>query len=287
MRGLYQDLRYAFRVVRVSPGCTGVAVLTLALGVASNTTVFGWIDTLLMRPFPGVAAGGRLAAIETVSPSGEYSNTSYRDYRDYRDSLKSVTGLAASLFNAFSVGPVDNPRRVFGEYVSGNYFAVLGVKPASGRAFLPSEYGDKPGAFPVTVISYQLWQSLFRGEPGVVGRTIRVNRYELTVAGVAPEEFHGTMPGMLMEMWIPMSMAPMLNGQDDGLLEDRTQRQMWVTARLKPGVTLERASAEVEACARRLAEESPRTSGGFHATLAGMEGALRSPVSAPCAAAGF
>ena len=207
MRSLYEDLRYAIRVLRSSPGFTVVAVLTLALGIAANTTVFGWIDTLLVRPFSGVAGGGRLAALETVSPSGEYSNTSYRDYRDYRDSVKSFSGLAASLMNAFNVGPADNPRRIFGEYVSGNYFAVLGVKPVRGRAFLPSEYADNPGASPVAVISYRLWQSLFQGDPRVVGRTIRVNRYQLTVAGIAPEQFRGTMPGMLMEIWIPVNMA--------------------------------------------------------------------------------
>jgi predicted permease len=285
MRNLYEDLRYAFRVLRGSPGFTAVAVLTLALGIAANTTVFGWIDTLLVRPFPGVAAGGRLAALETVSPSGEYSNTSYRDYRDYRDRLKSFSGLAASLLNAFNVGPADNPRRVYGEYVSGNYFAVLGVKPVRGRAFLPSEYGDDPGAFPVAVISNRLWRSLFHGDPDVVGRTIRVNRYELTVAGIAPEEFRGTMPGMRMEIWIPMSMAPQLNGQGGWLLEGRADRQMWVTARLKPGVTLGQANAEVEACARRLAEESPLTSRGFRASLMpvwkahlGMQSVLLAPL---------
>ena len=267
MRSFFQDLRYAIRVLRNSPGFTAVAVLTLALGIAANTTVFGWIDTLLVRPFSGVSGGGRLAAFETVSPSGEYSNTSYRDYRDYRDSVKSFSGLAASLLNAFNVGPVDNPRRIFGEYVSGNYFAVLGVKPVRGRAFLPSEYADNPGASPVAVISYRLWQSLFQGDPRVVGRTIRVNRYQLTVAGIAPEQFRGTMPGMAMEIWIPVNMAGLLNGQGDWLLVDRAARQMWLTARLKDGVTLERANAEVEACARRLAQESPRTSEGFRASL--------------------
>ena len=267
MRSLYEDLRYAIRVLRNSPGFTAVAVLTLALGIAANTTVFGWIDTLLVRPFSGVPGGGRLAALETVSPSGEYSNTSYRDYRDYRDSVKSFTGLAASLMNAFNVGPADNPRRIFGEYVSGNYFAVLGVKPVRGRAFLPSEYADNPGASPVAVISYRLWQSLFQGDPRVVGRTIRVNRYQLTVAGIAPEQFRGTMPGMAMEIWIPVNMAGLLNGQGDWLLVDRAARQMWLTARLKDGVTLERANAEVEACARRLAQESPRSSEGFRASL--------------------
>ena len=285
MRSVYEDLRYAFRLLRGSPGFTAVAVLTLALGIAANTTVFGWIDGLLVRPFSGVAEGGRLAALETVSPSGEYSNTSYRDYRDYRDSLKSFSGLAASLLNAFNVGPADNPRRVYGEYVSGNYFATLGVKPIRGRAFLPSESGDNSGAAPVAVISAGLWRSLFHGDPRVVGKTIRVNRYELTVAGIAPEEFRGTMPGMRMEIWIPMSMAPLLNGQGTWLLEDRGERQMWVTARLKPGVTFEQADAEVDACARRLAEESPKTSKGFHASLVpvwkahlGMQALLLAPL---------
>jgi predicted permease len=267
MRSLYEDLRYAIRVLRGSPGFTAVAVLTLALGIAANTTVFGWVDTLLVRPFPGVEGGGRLAALETVSPSGEYSNTSYRDYRDYRDRLKSFSGLAASLLNAFNVGPTDSPRRIYGEYVSGNYFAVLGVKPVRGRTFLPSEAGDEPGAFPVAVISTRLWRNLFQSDPGVVGKTIRVNRYELTVAGIAPEEFRGTMPGMRMEIWIPMSMAPLLNGQGPWLLEGRTDRQMWVTARLKPGVALGQANAEVAACARRMAEESPASSRGFGASL--------------------
>ena len=285
MRSFYEDLRYAVRVLRNSPGFTAVAVFTLALGIAANTTVFGWIDALLVRPFPGVAEGGRLAALETVSPSGEYSNTAYRDYRDYRDRVKSFSGLAASLLNAFNVGRADVPRRVYGEYVSGNYFAVLGVKPVRGRAFLPSEYADNAGASPVAVISYWLWQSLFQGDPRVVGRTIHVNRYELTVAGIAPDQFHGTMPGMRMEIWIPMNMAPALNGQGNWLLEERGERQMWVTGRLKPGVTLEQANAEVEVCARRLAEESPRTSRGFRASLMpvwkahlGMQAVLLAPL---------
>jgi predicted permease len=267
MRTLYEDLRFAIRLLRGSPGFTAVAVLTLALGIAANTTVFGWIDGVLMRPFPGVSGGGRLAAIETVSPSGEYSNTSYRDYRDYRERLRSFSSVAASLLNAFNVGPAENPRRIYGEYVSPNYFAALGVEPVRGRAFLKSESGDNAGAAPVAVISYRLWQSLFHGNPAVVGKTLRVNRTELTVTGIAPEEFRGTMPGMRMEIWIPMSMAPLLNGQGTYLLDDRGERQMWVTARLKPGVTLEQANAEVVACARRLAEESPRTSEGFRASL--------------------
>jgi predicted permease len=263
MRSLYEDLRYAIRVLRGSPGFTAVAVITLALGIAANATVFGWIDTVLVHPFPGVRAGGQLVELETVSPTGDYSTTAYRDYRDYRDRLKSFSGLAASLFNPFTEGPVASPRRVFGEYVSGNYFAVLGVKPARGRWFLRSEQADAAGALPVAVIGYQLWQNVFHGDASAVGKTIRVNRYELTIIGVAPPDFHGTMPGMSMDLWIPIGMAPSLNGQGNWLLENRQARQVWITGRLKQGVTIEQANAEVEACSRRIAEESPGTSTGF------------------------
>jgi len=206
-------------------------------------------------------------AIETVSPRGEYSNTSYRDYRDYRVNLQSFSGLAAALFNAFNVGPVDRPRRIFGEYVSGNYFSVLGVNPVRGRAFLPQEDTDSMGASPVAVISYHLWKDLFHGDAGAVGKTIRVNRRTLTIVGVAPEDFKGTMPGMTLEIWIPMNMGPLLNGQGDWLLENRSARQVWIMGRLKPGVSLQQADAEVLACSRHIAQESPQTSKGYDASV--------------------
>jgi predicted permease len=144
---------------------------------------------------------------------------------------------------------------------------VLGVKAVRGRAFATPEYADNPGASPVAVISARLWRSLFQGDPGVVGRTIRVNRYQLIVVGIAPDDFRGTMPGMLMEIWIPVNMAGLLNGQGNWMFEDRAARQMWVTGRLRAGVTLARANAEVEACARRLAQEAPRSNEGFRGSL--------------------
>ena len=138
MRIFVQDLRYGIRVLGSSPGFAAVTVFTLALGIAANTTVFGWMDALLVHPIPGVSAGDRLASIETLSPTGEFSTTSWRDYLDYRDSLTLESGVAASLYNAFAVGD-ENPQRVSGEYVSANYFSVLGVQPELGRAFLPAE----------------------------------------------------------------------------------------------------------------------------------------------------
>jgi len=266
MRTLLKDLRYGVRVLRNSPGFTAAAVITLALGIAANTVVFGWIDALLVHPLPGVSNGNRLAALETVSPSGEFSTTSWRDYRDYRDSLKLVSGLAASLLNPFAVGD-KNPQQLRGEYVSANYFSVLGVRPMLGRTFQLAEFADAAGAAPVVVIGEDLWRRRFHGDPGVIGRTLRVNRHELTIIGVVPREFRGSVPGLALGMWIPIAMAPELNGQGDSLLTDRTEHQMWVTARLKPGVSVEAASAEVEACAGRIASLGPINMRGFSARL--------------------
>jgi predicted permease len=266
MRTLLQDLRYGIRVLRSSPGFTAAAVFTLALGIAVNATVFGWIDGLLLHPFPGVGAGDRLSALETVSPTGEFGTTSWRDYRDYRDSLKLTSGVAASLFNAFAVGD-ENPQRVPGEYVSANYFSVLGVKPELGRAFLPAEFADAAGSAPVVVIGHRLWQQRFHGDRAVLGRTLRINRHELTIIGVVPPEFRGSVPGLALGIWVPMVMAPQLNGQGEWLLTDRGQHQMWVTARLKDGITVGQANAEVEACARRIASLAPESNRGFSARL--------------------
>ena len=284
MLGLLQDLRFGMRISRNQPGFTAAAVLTLALGIAANTTVFGWIDALLLHPFPGARAGERLASIETVSPTGEFSTTSWRDNLDYRDSLTLTSGVAASLFNAFAVGD-ENPQRVSGEFVSANYFTVLGVQPELGRGFLATECADASESCPVVVIGHNLWQQRFHGDRTVLGRTLRVNRHELTIVGVAPEEFRGSMPGMALGIWVPMPMAPALNGQGEWLLTDRREHQMWITARLKPGAGMEQANAEVEACARRIASLSPLTNSGFSARLmpvwkahVGLQGLLLTPL---------
>ena len=253
--------------MRGSPGLTITAVITLALGIAVNTTVFGWIDAVLLNPIPGAARADELATLETVTPTGGLQNTSYRDYRDYRDKMRQVSGLAASLTNAFTVGSEQNPRLLWGEFVSANYFQVMGVKPIRGRTFGAEEFGDAAGGPPVVVISQRLWRSEFQDDPAVIGKTLRVNQRELTVIGIVPAEFHGTVPGLMLEMWLPVALAPQMNGQGPWLLEARNERQMWVTARLRPGVKVEQASAEAAACARRIAEAHPETSRAFSSAV--------------------
>jgi hypothetical protein len=148
MRTFIQDLRYGLRISLKKPGAAVVAVLTLAVGVAATTTVFSWIDGILLRPIQGVADPGRLTSFENLAPDGHPMTTSYLDFREYRDQLKLVSGVAALRPTVFSLGQENHPLRVFGELVSGNYFAVLGVKPALGELLRPTNPATAKAATP-------------------------------------------------------------------------------------------------------------------------------------------
>ena len=268
MPAIMNDARFGFRLLRRSPWFTGVAVLTLGLGIAVNSTVFSWIDSVLLHPFPGVGDPGRLALIETVTPTGEFLvNTSYLDYRDYRDNLKLVDGVALGRFTPLSVGVEGKTARAWAELVSANYFDVLQVKPVLGRTFLTEEGRDQDGGAPVAVISYRMWQIRYGGDPKILGKTIRLNRHPLTIVGVAPSRFHGSTAGVLYDVWIPVTMATAM-GTGNGTLHFRATRDETSTiVRLKPGVTIERARAEVSALGKRLAALYPATNRGVDLTV--------------------
>ncbi len=219
-------------------------------------------------PFPGVGDARELALIETVTPTGEFLvNTSYIDYRDYRDNLKLVSGVALGRFTPLSVGADGKTARAWAELVSANYFDVLKVKAALGRTFLSEEGRDREGAAPVAVISYRMWQTRFGGDPKVLGKTIRLNRHPLTIVGVAPREFHGTLAGVLFDVWIPVTMATAM-GTGNGTLHYRATRDQTSTiVRLKPGVSIPQARAEVAALGKRLAALYPATNRGVDLTL--------------------
>jgi predicted permease len=265
MRTFRQDVRFGFRVLKSSPGFTLVAVLTLALGIAMNTTVFSWIDSVALHPYPGVGDPQELALLETVTAAGEnLVATSYLDYRDYRDSLKLVDGLAIARFTPLSVGADGKTERAWAELVSANYFEVLKVKPALGRAFLPEE---EQGGAPVAVISNQMWRNRFHSDPKVLGKTIHLNRHELTIIGVAPPEFHGSTVGLMYDVWMPITLATAM-GTGDGTLHYRATRDLTSTiARLRRGVTLGQAGAEAAALAKRLAAVYPATNRGVDLTM--------------------
>src|SRR5215472_3017061 len=225
MGSLLQDFRYGCRMLLNNPRFTLVAVLTLGLAIGASTTVFSWIDTVLVHPFPGVAKSNELVAFETLTPSGEPVSTSYLDFRDYRDHLQTISGLAMFRPIPLNVGQADHAERVWGMMVSGNYFDVLGVKAARGRAFLPTEYGDAPDAYPVVVISDKLWRSRYNSDPEIAGKTVRVNQHEMTIVGVTPPEFRGSMAGLSFDMWVPAVMQPTLQSIDL-MLKDRQTRQL-------------------------------------------------------------
>jgi len=264
---LLQDLRYGFRMSLRGRGFTLVAVLTLAIGIAASTTVFSWLDIMILRPIPGASGGGELVSFESVAADGGPLPTSYRDFCDYRDHLTTVSGLIGAVPVVLNIGEGDHAERIWGEMVSGNYFAVLGVPPVLGRAFSREEYGDKPGAYPVVVIGHALWKRRFNSDPRVIGTILAINRQRLTIIGVAPPEFHGSMPGLFLELWVPVTMEPQLNMMTESALFDRNTRMLVALARLRPGVTIVRARAECTSIAHRLAELDPHTNGGIGATL--------------------
>jgi predicted permease len=267
MSSLLQDLRYALRMMLRNRAFTILAVFTLSIGIGANTTVFSWIDAMLLRPLSGVTLPDRLVAVETLTPNGAFVPNSYPDYRDFRDHLKLVDGIAVTHPAAFSVGQQDHAERVWGELVSGNFFSVLGTRATVGRVFLPEEYGDIPGAFPLVVISDRFWRSHFNANPFIVGKTIRVNQHQLTVVGIADPAFHGSFAGEAFDLWIPYMMQPELNGVDEWMLRDRGDRNMLGIARLKPGVTLDQARAELASLATRMAIADADTNQGLSATM--------------------
>lgn len=266
MSALLQDLRYGFRMALRNPGFTAVAVLTLAIGIAVNTTVFSWTDMMLLRPIPGVPNGGELAAFETVAADGVALPTSFPDFRDHRDHLKLVS-LSAATPMTMTIGEGDHADRIWAELVSANYFAVLGVKPQLGRMITQQECADKADSCAVAVIGDGLWKSRFHGDPGVIGTTVVLNRQKLTIIGVAPPDFRGSLPGLTLSIWAPAAMGTRFNILSPGSLDDRGKRYFMGVARLKPGVHLAQARAECSSLARHIAESEPRTNAGIGATL--------------------
>ena len=270
-------------------------MLTLAVGIAINSTVFSWIDSVLLHPYRGVNQTQGLALIETESVAGEHLvASSYLDYRDYRDNLKLVSAVAIGRFTPLTVGLQGNAERAWAELVSANYFDVLQVKPILGRSFLPEEGADQAGAFPVAVISYRMWQKQFHGERDVLGKEIRLNRHQLTIIGVAPPEFRGTTVGLVYDVWMPITMAEAM-GTGGGTLHYRGCRDLTSTiVRLRPGVTIEQSGEEVRALAKRMAAAYPETNRGVDATVVpiwaghlGAQGILLKPLQILAAICGL
>jgi len=278
---MMRDLRYALRLIARRPGLSLVAVLSLALGIGANTTIFSFANALLLQK-PDVAQPGQLVEVYTHDPSpsaalGGLYPLSYLDYLDYRDRNQSLSGLM--LYNPVTEANVgiasgSAPAALSGELVSANYFQLLGLRPAVGRWFLPSE-GAVKGSSAVVVLSYANWQQRFAGDPGVVGRTISMNGQPFTVIGVAPRGFDGLFTGLNVDWWSPITMAESL-GQA-GLLDSRGNRSNFAVGRLKPGVTVAQAGADVNIIQQQLDKQYPDKELPSFGGLATPIGALPTP----------
>jgi predicted permease len=265
MGTLLQDLRYGFRHLLKSPGFTLIAVLSLALGIGANTSIFSLVNTVLLRPLPGVENPKRLVSVYPVRQDRSTALFSYPNLVDVRDRNEVLSGLSGFKFATLSLSHDGNNERVWSYLVSGNYFDVLGVKAALGRTFLPEE-DRTPGSHPVVVLSYNCWQRRFSSAPAIIGRSIILNGHTFNVIGVAPEGFNGTEVVFQPEMWVPMMMADVVEPGSNWMTA-RGTGVLFTVGRLKPGVSVAQAQSSLSALARQLGEEHPDTSRGEAMTL--------------------
>lgn len=266
---MLQDIRFGIRVLFKSPAFTLVAVLALGLGIGVNTSILSAVNGFVLRPL-SVEKPEELKSVfwGKKSDSKVWGRFSYPNYRDLRDANTSFSGLCAwlntssgiSLNPQSNAGPADRPELAWGELVSGNYFDVMGVKPALGRTFLPEE-GRTEGDAPVVVISHFLWQQRFNGDPSIVGKTIYMNGNPFSVIGVMPQSFTGSTFYLRMTFWAPITMSRSFGHKKDWMA-DRSHDRLNVYGRLKPGVSLQTAEADLNRVSNELAARFSKENDG-------------------------
>ncbi|HEV2616750.1 MAG TPA: ABC transporter permease [Candidatus Acidoferrales bacterium] len=267
IESLLQDIRFALRMLRKSPGFTAVAVLTLALGIGANTAIFSLINSVLLQPLPGIANPGQLVSLFRMQKGDPFGVNGYPDYVDYRDRNHSFSGLAAHATTWMNLG-TGEPERIIGDIVTGNYFPVLSVQPGLGRLIVPDDDTKRDGNA-VVVLSYSLWERKFGASRGILGSKIVLNGYPFTVIGVAPRGFIGVLAALKTDVWMPMSMLhegmPSSRGQH--FFEERAWGWMRIFGRLKPGVSFEQAQTDMRVVAQQLALAYPITNTGHSVAL--------------------
>ncbi len=253
------DLRYATRSLRRTPGLAAFVVITLTLGIGLTTAPFSMIDALIFRPYP-VPHPGDVMALVSTSRDNSFDFFSYREYLDIRGRTQSYDGVVASAPLApvgFSAEPGATPRAKGGMLVSGNYFRVLGVEPKVGRGFREDE-DRAPGRDAVVVFGPDFWRQEFASDPSVVGKVVRLNGTDFTVIGVAPESFPGMQIFLRPDFYMPLAMARVFSANPQkNLLEDRDDRELSVKGRLKRGATLRQARNELGLLAKAFEREYP------------------------------
>src|ERR1044072_1714267 len=251
MNTLFNDLRYAFRVLFKSKALTAVALVTLALGIGVNSAIFSVVNAIVLRPLPYVRSQDLMVIWGDMHERGrEEVEIGALELRDFQQQCQAFDQIAAYSTDGFNLPGVDQPERLRGAAISANLFPTLGVPPHLGRNIAAEE--DVNGNDRVVVLSYSLWQRRFGGDPGVVNRTIQLDGRTMNVVGVMPAGFH--FPDRETEVWIPLAFTP-------DLLEENNRGSHFlnVIARLKPGVTTTHAQADLDTVTARLSSAHTST----------------------------
>ena len=268
--------RQSLRAIVRTPVLAAVVVLSLAVGIGANTTVFSWIQLFVFSPLPGVRGGGDFELVEPRAETGSYPGASWLEYHDLRQRLTAFEDLFAFRMLPVNVGETAQTERTYALLVSANYYSALGLQPALGR-FPSAEDVARPGGAPVVVLSHEYWKTRMGGVTDVVGRHLRVNNRDLAIVGVAPQGFQGTVLGLQFDLWLPATLAPViLPGTRE--LEDRSQRGYSLLGRLKAGATTRaQAQGEFDAAMRDLAVAYPQSNKGVTGTVLPFWRAPRGP----------
>jgi predicted permease len=273
METLSQDVRFALRTMARNPGFTAAAVLSLALGIGANTTIFTLLNGVLLAPLP-VTRVSELVVVYTTDQAnrmgalGSLLPMSHPNFKDFRQQNRYLLDVAAySMPLPVSLIATGEPQQGFAELVTATYFTVLGVQPAAGRFFRPDE-DTVPGGDPVVVLSHGSWQRRFGGDRSIVGRTVSLNGTAFTVIGVAPQGFNGVNSLFSPDLWVPSMMyAQVLPGQMRSWMNERRALLFFVAARLKPGATIGQAEANLKTIATALEREYPAPNTGRSVAL--------------------
>ena len=258
---LRRDLRFSLRSLRKNPAFTMVVVLSLALGIGANTAIFSLVDAIVFRPLPVPNPGGLVTIDIAASRLTTFGASSYLDWVDLSARSQSFQALStrqdmSGALNPAGVIPGAKPQVVWGQLVSGNFFSMLGVQPVLGRAFLPEE-DQTPGKYPVMVISYSLWNRMFARNPDVIGKQVELGSQSFTIIGVTPKSFAGVDLWFRPDLYLPMMMTPAVSSGGSDTLTHRSYRGCTLLGRLKPGVTIAQAQAEMNVIMSALEREYP------------------------------
>jgi predicted permease len=243
MTSLFKDLRYALRTLTRTPGFTGIAVVVLALGIGANATVFSLTNAFFLRPLP-------VSDVESLVRvcSNRYSATSQASYLEYRDRNSTLVGLAGFQLRSLGLRIDRETEHAFGEIVSGDYFSLLGVRPAHGRLLNVSD--DRAGAPPAVVLSHAYWTRRFGASADVIGRTMSLNDQPFTIVGVVSETFTGMMSPLRGVLWVPLAADSLLRpGLDPAARSNAVP--LHLIGRLKPGVNRTRAEVDLDTIGRQ------------------------------------